>query len=204
MIERMMQRMAMAIRPRAFAGMILAGFAGLAVAIPGVYWAIYFGGGGHGTVSPAYVLFGPVMLAWYQMASVDPPNQTGELWLVGGMLGLYAVYAVALAWGRSRSIGKWIAIAVLVFHYALVAVLTVIEPHMSSFQAFTNLLGSVPFYHSLGLIEYFFLLHIAAAAFAVSSRPVSRKGVERTAMCVALVSLVSLAYVVWAIATSTR
>jgi len=204
MLERIVQRLAMAIRPHAFAGMILAGIVGLLVAIPGVHWAIYFGGGGHGTISPLFVLFGPVMLIWYQLASLDPPNQTGEIWLVAGMLGLYAIYAVVLAWGRSRSVGRGVVIGILFFHYALVSLLAVVEPHMSSFYGFTKLLARVPFYHSFGLIEYFFLLHIAAIAFAVSRWPVSRTGVKRTARCVALVSLVSLAYVAWAIVTCPR
>jgi hypothetical protein len=189
---------------RICSGMFLAGLVGGAVAVPGVQWAIYFGGGGHGTVSPLFVLFGPVMMIWYQTAFSDPSSQTGDVWLIAGMFSLYAGYAAAFAWGRRRSMGKWVAIAVFFLHYTLVAILAVVEPYMSSFQEFTNLLGSVPFYHSFGLIEYFFLLHVAAVAFSVSSWPVSRKDVKRTAQCVALVSLVSLAYVVWAVATSTR
>ena len=117
---------------------------------------------------------------------------------------LYALYAAALTWGRRRAIGKWVVLGVLFFHYTSLSVLAALHPGLSSFHDFTKLLGRWAPLQSFGLIEYYFLLHVAAVAFAVSRWPVSREGVKRTCIWVATVSLISLVYVWWAIATTTH
>lgn len=204
MIERIVRRLAMAICSRAFVGMILATIVGLLVAMPGVHWVIYFAGGGHGSIVPLILLFGPTHLALHFCPRMDGRGPWDGFVLTSGMLGLYAVYAAVLTWGRRRAIGKWVALGVLFFHYASVSVLAALRPDLSSFHDFTKLLGGPPFLQSFGLIEYYFLLHVAAVAFAVSRWPVTREGIKRTCIWVATVTLISLVYVLWAIATTTR
>jgi hypothetical protein len=182
----------------------MAGIIGLVAAMPGVHWVMYFGGGGHGTITPAYILFGPVMLAWYQYASSEPPTQAEEVWLVVAMHGLYALYAAAIAVGRRLSIGKQVVLAVLALHYTLVLVLASLHPYLSKYGEFTKLLALAPFPQSFGLIEYYVLLHVAAVTFAVSRWPVAKEGFKRTCIWVAIVTLVSFVYVAWAIAPSTH
>ncbi len=204
MIVRTVQRLAMAIRPRAIAGMILAIFVGSVVALPGVHWVIWFAGGGHGTTVPLLFLFGPTYLALRFFPSMDGRGPWDDFVLNAAMLGLYALYAAAITVGRRLSIGKQVVLAVLVFHYASISVLAAVRPDLSSYGDFTKLLGRAPFPQSFGLIEYYFLLHVAAVTFAVSRWPVSREGFKRTCIGVAIVTLVSFVYVAWAIVPSTH
>lgn len=184
--------------------LLLAGFVGILLAIPGQNWTVYFAGGGHGTLAPLFVLFGPVMLVYYMWPGLHGRDSV-ELFLVfAAMNCLYGAYAIAIAWGRRCRVGIRVLLGVLLVHYLAVSVLMSMRPGEARFEAFVDILGASPFVHSYGFMVYFFLLHVAAVAVAVSSKPISRRDVLATAVSVAAATVFSLIFVACAIATCPR
>jgi hypothetical protein len=149
----------------------VAGLAGALLAVMPIALSIELAGGGHGTLVPFHLYFGPVWLVWTLMPR-GAVTSTWELAAVFiGMVVLYAGYAGMLALARRQLSGLSVWCACLAIHYLTVICLAMFLEPTDRLRDFAAVVASVPLPWVIVLFEYCVVLHIIGFQYARGGEP---------------------------------
>lgn len=184
----------------------LASLVGAVLAGVPIGLSMVFAGGGHGTVVPFHVFFGPVWLVWRLASPDDPPPHWAWVVFFSGMVLLYAGYAALLAVARRRRRRARVLVwrACLAIHYLSAICLEVYLSGGYGLRHFCSVAADLPVPWVIALTEYFLALHLLGAQYARSDRPY-RPHLSWVVASVLLVGLLaSLACATWGRAQRSR